>query len=268
MTAKTVLITGTSSGIGEATAKYFWKQGWNVASTMREPDKVTDPIDDPQVLYLRLDVTDPETIKVAISATVTKFGRLDVLINNAGYALMGPIEAVTREQLDRQFETNVFGVVATMQAVLPIMRQQGSGTIVNVASIGGRLAFPMVGSYHGTKWAIEGITEAMRYELQPFGIRVKIIEPGGIKTRFSDRGTVWATHPDYAEATDRVRQFMKKLDRFLPEPVGVAKTIYRAATDESERLRYSPYGQTLLYLHTLLPDFLWLALVKTMMLNK
>jgi NAD(P)-dependent dehydrogenase (short-subunit alcohol dehydrogenase family) len=268
MKPKTILITGASSGIGEATAKYFWQQGWNVVATMRDPEKASHWIDEANVFCLRLDVTDPETITAAIAETSAKFGRIDVLVNNAGYALMGPMEGVTREQLDRQFETNVFGVVSTMQAVLPMMRQQGSGTIINVASIGGRLAFPMIAAYHGTKWAIEGITEAMRYELRPLGIRVKIIEPGGIKTNFTDRGTIWTTHPDYAETIGRVQQFMRKIDEFLPEPAGVAKTIYRAATDRSERLRYSPHGEILLRLHALLPDRLWRAFVERMMLSK
>jgi NADP-dependent 3-hydroxy acid dehydrogenase YdfG len=174
-----MLITGASSGIGEATAKYFLAKGWNVAATMRSPDLAGS---------WATGTSDPMSIATAIDLTLERFGQIDVLVNNAGYALMGPIEGVTAEQLHQQFQTNVFGVVATMQGVLPLFRAQGHGTIINVASIGGRIGFPMTASYHGTKWAVEGISEAMRYELEPLGIRVKIIEPGGTKTNFINRG--------------------------------------------------------------------------------
>jgi NADP-dependent 3-hydroxy acid dehydrogenase YdfG len=263
--SQTVLITGASSGIGEATAKYFLQKGWNVAATMRSPNKANLE-SNKSIIFPRLDVTDPETIKAAIAETLEKFGQIDALVNNAGYALMGPIEGVTTEQLQRQFQTNVFGVVSTMQAILPIFRQQKSGTIINVASVGGRIGFPMTASYHGTKWAVEGISEAMRFELEPLGIRIKIIEPGGIKTNFINHGTTWAIHPDYKHLIAQVQKFMYKLNDSLPEPTGVAKAIYRAATDRSQRLRYSPHAEIFLLLHSLLPDHLWRLLVKTIML--
>jgi NAD(P)-dependent dehydrogenase (short-subunit alcohol dehydrogenase family) len=271
--SKTVLITGASSGIGAATAKYFVAKGWNVAATMRSPSPETSLIEDDEwkisknVIFPRLDVTLPETIESAIRETIERFGQIDVLVNNAGYALMGPIEGVTTEQLEQQFQTNFFGLVSTIQAILPIMRQQGSGTIINVASIGGRLAFPMVSSYHATKWAIEGLSESISYELRPFNIQVKIIEPGGIKTNFIDRGTTWASHPDYDDLAAGVQKFMGGLNDLLPGPEGVAKTIYRAAIDRSGRLRYSPYGKAVLLLHAILPDRLWRSLVSGIMLG-
>lgn len=264
---KTVLITGASSGIGEATARYFLQKGWNVAATMRSPRESVEAKDS-RIIYPHLDLTVPETITSAIAKTLTHFGRIDVLVNNAGYALMGPLEGVTQKQLEQQFQTNVFGLVSTIQGVLPVLRQQGGGTIINVASIGGRLAFPLTASYHGTKWAVEGISEAIRYELRPFGIRVKIIEPSGIKTNFINRGTVWATHPEYTEMTSRMKQFSENINDSLPEPEGVAKVIYRAAVDRSPKLRYSPYGQTFLLLHALLPDWMWRSLIERMMLRK
>ncbi len=269
---KTVLITGASSGIGAATARYFMEKGWNVAATMRSPS-TTSSIKENEwktaenVICPRLDVTLPETIESAVQETIERFGQIDVLVNNAGYALMGPIEAVTAEQLERQFQTNFFGLVSTIQAVLPLMRQQESGTIINVASIGGRLAFPFVSPYHATKWAIEGLSESISYELSHFNIRVKIIEPGGIKTNFIDRGTAWASHPDYDSMAARVKQFMGGLDNSLPGPEGVAKTIYRAATDRSGRLRYSPYGEAFLFLHAILPDRLWRSLISRLMMG-
>jgi NAD(P)-dependent dehydrogenase (short-subunit alcohol dehydrogenase family) len=263
--SKTVLITGASSGIGAATAQYFARQGWNVAATMRSPQQAGDWTKVRNVICPRLDVTLPETIDSAVSETIERFGRIDVLVNNAGYALMGPIEGVTREQLEQQFQTNVFGLVSTIQTVLPIMRQQGSGTIVNVASIGGRLAFPIASSYHATKWAVEGLSESIRYELRRFNIQVKIIEPGGIKTNFINRGSAWVNHPNYADLVERVKQFSEELNDSLPGPERVAKTIYRAANDRSEKLRYSPHGEAYLLMHAILPDSLWRSLVRRMM---
>ncbi|XGV95006.1 MAG: SDR family oxidoreductase [Leptolyngbya sp. BL-A-14] len=263
----TVLITGASSGIGEATAKFFLQKGWNVAATMRSPTKVGGWAIAPKVICPQLDLTQPDTIKTATQETLKHFGRIDVLVNNAGYALMGPLEGVTAEQLQQQFQTNVFGVVSTMQAVLPLFRQQRRGTIINVASIGGRIGFPMTASYHGTKWAVEGLSEAMRFELKPFGIRVKIIEPGGIKTNFINRGAHWAIHPEYTQMIDQVKHFMTRINDTLPEPDSVAKAIYRAATDRSDRLRYSPHGELFLLLHALLPDPIWRSLVERMMLG-
>ncbi|MBW4471090.1 MAG: SDR family oxidoreductase [Stenomitos rutilans HA7619-LM2] len=264
----TVLITGASSGIGEATAKYFLQKRWRVSATMRSPAKAGHWATDPKVICPPLDLTKPDTVETAIQETLRQFGRIDVLVNNAGYALMGPLEGVTSEQLQQQFQTNVFGLVSTMQAVLPLFRQQRHGTIINVASIGGRIGFPMTASYHGTKWAVEGLSESMRFELKPFGIRVKLIEPGGIKTNFIHQGVNWAIHPEYNQMINQVKQFMTRINDTLPEPDSVAKAIYRAATDRSDRLRYSPHGELFLLLHTLLPDRIWRSLVERMMLER
>ncbi|MBW4602797.1 MAG: SDR family oxidoreductase [Calothrix sp. FI2-JRJ7] len=266
--SKTVLITGASSGIGEATAKYFIQKGWNVAATMRTPSKALDWTKANKVICPELDVTKPETITSAIHETLKYFGSIDVLINNAGYALMGSIEGVTPEQLHQQFETNFFGLVSTIQTILPIFRSSGRGTIINVASIGGRIGFPFTSSYHATKWAVEGLSEAMRYELRRFNIRVKIIEPGGIKTNFINHGVSWAPHPAYTEMENHVKNFMDMINDSLPKPEGVAKVIYRAANDKSGRLRYSPYGEAVFFLHAILPDRLWRYLVESIMLGK
>ena len=263
---KTVLITGASSGIGLCSAKYFIEKGWNVSATMRSPVKTANWTKAENVICPYLDVTKRESIKNAVRETLEHFGRIDALVNNAGYALMGALEGVTPHQLERQFQTNVFGLVSTIQAVLPIMRKQGIVTIVNVASVGGRLAFPMASSYHATKWAVEGLSESLRYELQGFNIKVKIIEPGGIKTNFINRGTVHADdHPSYSDLTHQVRLFSQKLDDTLPGPEKVAKAIYKAANDSSDRLRYSPHGEAFLLLHSILPDSLWRNLVTRMM---
>jgi NADP-dependent 3-hydroxy acid dehydrogenase YdfG len=263
--SKTVLITGASSGIGEATARYFLQNGWNVSATMRSPVNAADWTKTEKVICPHLDVTSSETIEIAVHETIMRFGRIDALVNNAGYALMGPLEGVMPEQLEHQFQTNVFGLVSTIQKVLPVMRQQRKGTIINVASIGGRLAFPLASSYHATKWAVEGLSEALRYELRHFNIRVKIIEPGGIRTNFINHGSTWANHSSYADLVERVKQFSEELNDSLPGPEGVARTIYRAANDHSQRLRYSPHGKTFLLMHKILPDSLWRSLITRMM---
>ena len=262
---KTVLITGASSGIGEATGKYFLQKGWNVSATMRSPIKAGDWTKTEKVICPHLDVTSSETIEIAVHETIMRFGRIDALVNNAGYALMGPLEGVMPEQLERQFQTNVFGLVSTIQKVLPVMHRQGQGTIINVASIGGRLAFPLASSYHATKWAVEGLSESLRYELRRFNIQVKIIEPGGIKTNFINHGSAWANHPNYVDLVERVKQFSAGLNDSLPGPEGVARTIYRAANDRSQRLRYSPHGEAFLLMYKILPDSLWRSLVTRMM---
>lgn len=214
-----------------------------------------------------LDVTEQDSIHSAIQETVDRFGKIDALVNNAGYALMGPIEGITSAQLEKQLQTNVVGLVSTIQAVLPLMRSQRSGTIVNVASIGGRLAFPLTSAYHATKWAVEGLSESLRYELQDFNIKVKIIEPGGIKTNFIHGSTVWAESAPYSELTAQVRAFSENINDSLPGPDKVAKAIYQAACDRSHKLRYSPHGQAFLLIHALLPDRIWRMLVTRMMLK-
>ncbi|PSN07406.1 hypothetical protein C7293_30610 [filamentous cyanobacterium CCT1] len=158
---RTILITGASSGIGEATAQRFIRQGWNVAATMRSPQIVKPWTKAPKVITPYLDVTDEPSIAAAVEETLHQFGAIDVLVNNAGYGLTGPLEGISTPQLTQQFHTNVFGLVAMIQSVLPIMRRQNQGTIINVSSIGGRVAFPFASAYHATKFAVEGLSESL-----------------------------------------------------------------------------------------------------------
>ncbi len=259
--AKTVLITGASSGIGKATAEYFLSKGWNVAATMRSPEKIEDSALDAAMIYLRLDVTDPETIKSALSQTLEKFGRIDVLVNNAGYGLTGAIESLSMEQIKRQYDTNVFGLIAVTQAVLPTMRSQRSGAIVNISSIGGRIGFPFISAYHSTKWAVEGFSESLRFELRPFGIEVKIIEPGGIRTDFGTRSMEAVLKPPYDVMANRMLKMYEDRGNKLPGPEGVARTIFKAATDRSGKLRYPIHDWPYLTMRQVLPDFLWRRLL-------
>jgi NAD(P)-dependent dehydrogenase (short-subunit alcohol dehydrogenase family) len=191
---RTILITGASSGIGEATAALFAKKGWNVVATARRPETLAGLATLPNVLALRLDVTDEVSITEAVAAATARFGAIDVLVNNAGVGLAGPIEAVTPAQWEAQFATNLFGVAATVRAVLPRMRERRSGLIINVSSIVGRVGLPFLGVYNATKFALEGMTEAMYFELRPFGLRVKLVEPAGTKTQFAHQKTQHAAY--------------------------------------------------------------------------
>ncbi len=260
---KTVLITGASSGIGRAAAQLFALKGWNVSATSRSGLDVPLQPRGGRVIAPCLDVTDPQSIHAAVEKTLEMFGTVDVLVNNAGYALGGPLEGFTPEQLEQQFRTNVFGLAAVTRAVLPAMRAQGSGVVVNISSIGGRMAFPFSSAYHASKFAVEGLTESLRFELEPFGIRVKLVEPGGIRTDFISRSQQWVSHPAYEEPLSHFRAMTRSLDANLPGPEGVAEVILRAATDGTRRLRYPAKPGPYLLMHSLLPDNLWRTLITT-----
>ncbi|MCY7276722.1 MAG: SDR family oxidoreductase [Phormidesmis sp. CAN_BIN44] len=266
--AKTVLITGASTGIGLATAKRFQQQGWNVIATMRSPEKTSGLTTLDNTLCLRLDVTNSDSIAQAVTAALEKFSTIDVLVNNAGYALLGAFEACTPEQIERQFATNVFGLMAVTRAVLPHFRERRSGTIINVASIGGKMAFPLYSLYHSTKWAVEGFSDSLRYELEPFNIRVKIIEPGPIKTDFYGRSADPATRPGLTAYDAFVAKVLPKLKQGgdSGSPPGVtAEVIYQASIDASQRLRYPAGGNAgaLLLLRKLLPDRIFSTIVRS-----
>lgn len=264
--SKTVLITGASTGIGRATAVLFAQRGWQVVATMRSPEKAGDLSNQANICVLRLDVTDADSIQACVDRALELYGRLDVVVNNAGYSLVGAFEAVTPEQIQRQFETNVFGLMQVGRAVLPVMRQQRQGVIVNVASVGGRVAFPLYSIYHSTKWAVEGFSESWQYELRPLGIKVKIIEPGPIKTDFYARSAEMAHKEgltDYDSLIQKSLPKLKKSGTGGAEPLAVAQTIWRASTDGSWRLRYpcDPIASQLLFLRKLLPDSWFTAFI-------
>jgi NAD(P)-dependent dehydrogenase (short-subunit alcohol dehydrogenase family) len=240
---KTIIITGASSGIGRATVLRFQAEGWNVAATMRNPDKESELQKLSNVSVFPLDVTNRESINSAVTGALAKFGGLDVLLNNAGYGLAGPLEAVEPDQLERQFATNVYGLVYTTQACLPHFRAQASGLVLNVSSIGGRLALPFNTLYHGTKFAVEGISESLALELAPHGIRVKIIEPGGVKTDFAGRSLEFMQKAGlnaYEASIQSAMAVFSSPDRAsaYSEASDIADVIYSAATDDTNRLRY------------------------------
>src|SRR3954453_14537328 len=194
--SKAVLITGCSSGIGRATAEHLAEKGWTVYATARRPESIAD-LEAKGCRTLALDVTDEASMAAAVGAVEEAEGTVGVLVNNAGYSQSGAVEDVPMDVVRRQFETNVFGLVRMCQLVLPGMRRQRWGRIVNVSSMGGKLVFPGGGFYHGTKFAVEAISDALRFEVRGFGVDVVIIEPGLIKTEF---GNVAAGSVDAAPA--------------------------------------------------------------------
>lgn len=238
---KTILITGASSGIGKATAMQFQAKGWNVIATMRDPGSETELSSLENTLVTRLDVTNAGSISDAIAEAITRFGKIDVLLNNAGYGAYGALEAFSMERIRRQFDTNVIGLIEVTKVVLPHMRKNRSGTIINISSIGGRITFPLGTLYHGTKFAVEGLSEALHYELEPLGIAVRIVEPGMIKTDFSGRSFDMAMDeslPDYAPTAEAMGRVFGKLASNPSAPEAVAEVIWNAANESGARLRF------------------------------
>jgi NADP-dependent 3-hydroxy acid dehydrogenase YdfG len=240
--SKTILITGASSGIGKATTKLFHDKGWNVVATMRTPEKEDELTDLDNVFVTRLDVQDPGSIQTAVKAGIEKFGKIDVLLNNAGYGAYGVLEAATTEKIRRQFDVNVLGLLDVTKVVLPHFRKNQSGTVVNISSIGGKMTFPLGALYHGTKFAVEGISEALSYELEHIGCKVKIVEPGMIKTDFGGRSLDFFNDDNLAEYQELVGKLVQSMEAFTQhasEASVVAEVIYAAATDGTDQLRYT-----------------------------
>jgi NAD(P)-dependent dehydrogenase (short-subunit alcohol dehydrogenase family) len=239
---KTILITGASSGIGAATAKLFLNKGWNVIATMRNPEKQTAVVDSDQLLLSRLDVLDLNSIQAAVDQGIQKFGQIDVLVNNAGYGAYGPLEAFTRDQITRQFNTNVIGLLDVTKAILPHFRTNRSGIIINVSSVGGRVAMPLGSLYHGTKFAVEGISEALSFEVEQFGGQVKIIEPGAVITDFMTRSLDFSNDETMEAYQPIVQKVLAGVPEFYKDaaPASVtAAVIFEAATDGKTQLRYT-----------------------------
>ena len=172
---RAILVTGASSGIGRATVRTFSAVGWQVAATMRQPEDGHDLASLSGVRVFPLDVTSTESVEAAVGMAHEAFGRLDAVVNNAGYGVDGVFESMDDELIRHQFETNVFGLMRVTRAVLPLLRRQQGGTLVQVSSMGGRVTFPLYSIYHGTKWAVEGFSESLAFELRPFGIRVWLV---------------------------------------------------------------------------------------------
>ena len=246
---KVAVVTGSSSGIGFETSLLLARNGFYTYATMRTPDKskaITNLKQKEKKLSLKilqLDVISDKSVKEAIQNITNEQERIDVLVNNAGYALVGPFEELSIEEFKEQFETNLFGVIRVTQAVLPIMRRQRNGTIVNISSIAGKIGFPLTSAYTSSKFALEGLSESMAYEIEQFGVRIILIEPGVIKTNFNNNLKIGKrviidsnSNSPYGEMTQkRISRFKPRFESGTP-PIEVAKVILKAITASESQL--------------------------------
>lgn len=242
--ALTILITGATAGIGKHTALYLHKKGHRVIATGRNESALA-ALREQGLTAISMDVTSAESIARAVESVreLTAGAGVDVLVNNAGYGLVGPLEELTDEDVRAQFETNVFGLLAVTRAFLPAMRARGRGRIINLSSVGGRMVFPLGGAYHGTKFAVEAMSDALRMELAQFGIAVSVIEPGYIATEFTATTVAHVRKyqrpdSDYAHAIDFVANAEQTIAKLAVGPQSVANAIEHAATARWPRARY------------------------------
>jgi len=264
---KTVLITGTSSGIGKATVLEFAKMGWNVIATQRNPENEIDFKSLPNVKLYPLDVTNLESIKQTISQVQKDLGNIDVVINNAGYGVDGAFEAMSDDIIEKQFNTNVFGLMRVTREAIKYMRPNGGGTIIQISSMGGKITFPLYSIYHATKFAVEGFTESLHYELAQFNIKMKLIEPGPIVTDFYGRSRQFIKPTDTNQYDGFIQKFNDAAEKVMKDAEGpevVAKMIFKSATDNSNQMRYAEGkpGPMLLVLRKLLSDKLYFLMVR------
>jgi NAD(P)-dependent dehydrogenase (short-subunit alcohol dehydrogenase family) len=261
MPTKTALVTGASSGIGEATARKLRELGYTVYGAARRLDRLEE-LAGHGVLPLAMDVTDDASVRAGVDRIVAETGRIDVLVNNAGYGSFGALEDVPLEEARYQFEVNVFGALRLTQLVLPHMREQRGGTVVNVTSMGGKIHSPLGGWYHGTKFALEALSDCLRLEAGPFGIDVVVIEPGGIATEWGgiaadklDEASGSGPYAPQAAAMVSTMRSETNTKRSSP-PTVVADAIGRAVTARRPRTRYATgFGaRPLIALRRILPD--------------
>jgi NAD(P)-dependent dehydrogenase (short-subunit alcohol dehydrogenase family) len=238
---KAIFITGSSSGLGRATAKLFASKGWKVIASMRDPNKEKDLARISGIALMSLDVTDPHQIE-SVAEQVVASGGVDVVFNNAGYGLAGALEGLTDDQILRMVNTNMLGAIRTTKAFIPHFREKRAGLIINTTSIGGLMTVPFNSIYHATKWALEGWSESMAFELSQFGIGVKTVEPGGMKTDFFTRSFDTGRHPAYDALVNKVMSVITdpKQMATYSSPEHVAEVVYEAAADGKDQLRYIP----------------------------
>ena len=258
---RTALVTGASSGIGEDTARRLQALGYTVYGAARRTDRLRALAAD-GIRPLPMDVTDDASMTAGVNRILEETGRIDVLVNNAGYGSFGAVEDVPMDEARRQFEVNVFGLARLTQLVAPHMRAQGSGTIINISSMGGRLTTPLGGWYHATKYAVEALSDALRMELRPFGIDVVVVEPGGIRTEWyaiaadhleaTAEGSVYATQVKAVAGTMRSESYQR---RYSP-PAVIARTIGKIVTARRPRTRYAVgfMAKPLIAARRILPD--------------
>ncbi len=263
---KNILITGTSSGIGKATVYEFANRGWNVIATQRNPETETDFNQYPNVKLYALDVTNLASVQMAMSFAQKEFGKIDVVVNNAGYGVDGTFEAMSDEIIEKQFNTNVFGLMRVTREAIQMMRPKGGGTIIQISSMGGKITFPLYSIYHATKFAVEGFTESLHYELNQFNIKMKLIEPGPIVTEFYGRSRQFIKPTDTNQYDRFIQKFNEAAEKVMKDAEGpevVARMIFKSAIDNSNQIRYAvgKPGPMLLMLRKILSDkwYFWMV---------
>ncbi|MBG6233814.1 short-subunit dehydrogenase [Pedobacter sp. CAN_A7] len=235
---KTIFITGASSGLGKATAKLFQEKGWQVIATMRNPENENELKALPNVTVLPLDVTDSQAIQKTVSK-IMKSHSVDVVLNNAGYGLIGPLESFNDEQIDTQIQTNLFGVINVTRAFIPFFRKNKRGMFINITSTFGLVGYPTCSIYNATKFAVDGFSEGLAYELAQFGIQVKVVAPGGMQTNFAGRSLQGGMHHAYSKLVEKVSEgYSEEQLANYTKAEAVAQVIYDAATDNKNQLRY------------------------------
>lgn len=241
---KVVLVTGASSGIGRATAAHLAAGGWTVYAAARRLDRLEE-LASAGIRPVELDLTRNRSIESCVESVIERTSRLDALVNNAGYGSYGAVEDVPLDEARRQFEVNVFGLARLVQLVVPQMRRQGSGRIVNVTSVGGRVHEPLGGWYHATKFAVEGLSDCLRMELEPFGIKVSVVQPGAIRTEWGrtaiDTLVTCSGQTPYSAQTRQRMAVLRLADStgVGSDPAVVAKAIARALEERRPRTRYA-----------------------------
>ena len=233
---KVILVTGASSGIGKTCVEFLSQKGYKVYGTSRKPPAQTSPWQ-----MIQMDVNNDASVKKAINDIVIKEGRLDVVVNNAGMGVAGSVEQTTVEEIKFQFETNFFGVLRVCQEALPVMRRQKSGYIINVSSIGGLIGIPFQGAYSASKFAIEGLTEVLRMEVKPFGVKVVLVQPGDFNTGFTDSRIIAQqaqTDSDYSTRFKNALEVMENDERNGDKPAKIATLIYKIINRSSPKSRY------------------------------
>ncbi len=264
---KTVLITGASKGIGRATALLFQKNGWNVAATMREPEKESDLRELRNMKCYQLDVTDNDSIKGCLKAVTKDFGNIDVLVNNAGVYTTKPLEMTSEDDINKLINTNIIGTIHMTQMILPYFRRRKEGIIINLSSMAGKSTFPFQSLYHTTKWAIEGLSEGLQHELKKLNIKVKIVEPGMVKTNLYDSMQKLSVNnypDDYKNSFKNWHGYMIGSFNSTYGPDVTANTIYKAATDQKSKLRYASGSDTkmIFLLRSILPFALFTGFIR------
>ena len=268
---KAVLVTGCSSGFGRLIARKFQRCGWNVVATMRSPERETELGQLENVLVTKLDVTDRQSVQEGVDAGLSKFGRIDALVNNAGLGTGGFLEEASEEDVRVPVNTNLLGVIFTTQAVLPIMRRQGGGAIVNITSLSGTVGIPMLSLYNATKFAVEGLSESLRFELERFGISVKTIAPGHHDTNFMG-GTRFVDgnkKPELDELREKFKVNYAAMHENPPrafqsgDPEEVANLAYRCVTEKTpNKIMVGRDARTFALLRRILPHRTFASLIR------